>query len=327
MGRPLHDNGNGTVLHNQEVHVLQIPEEVRLSGLATPEIVAAAVTYLHRDGILILENAIDPSHLDSLEEVLGPEAEEIARDPDHHFNFGKEARNIDQAPPLVADLMYGDIWANPFAVAIISAILGPNPVCHYANGNTALKAEGRQPVHSDIDKPHPLYPFAYAINIPLCGTSVENGSTEVWIGSHHKGNIDQHTAYTDGEFGLTIKPDLLSERRNHSPPIQPSTSKGSLILRDIRLWHAGMPNRTDTPRIMLAFVVQPSFFQAPSKVLLPLKAKPLLELWKARTGLQYAARWVDGEIDHKKVNSDDVEFSTSNQALLAMEHMMHLPSH
>ena len=39
-------------------------------------------------GIVILENAIEVSHLDALAALLGPEAEEVARDPDHHFNFG-----------------------------------------------------------------------------------------------------------------------------------------------------------------------------------------------------------------------------------------------
>ncbi|EME83158.1 uncharacterized protein MYCFIDRAFT_174630 [Pseudocercospora fijiensis CIRAD86] len=53
----------------------------------------------------------------------------------------------------------------------------PNPVCHYANGNTALESNARQPVHSDIHLPHPLYPFAYAVNVPLGEMSGENGST------------------------------------------------------------------------------------------------------------------------------------------------------
>lgn len=232
---------------------------------------------------------------------------------------------MDQAPPLIPSLMYKDIWANPVAVTVLSAILGPHPVCHYANGNTALKAKGRQPVHSDIEKPHPLYPFAYAINIPLCDTSVKNGSTEVWVGSHRDSCIDQHESFADDEFGLTIRPQLVSERRRHFPPIQPSTKKGSLIIRDIRLWHAGMPNRTDKPRIMLAFVVQPKWFQAPSKVLLPLSAQSLVDSWKAETGLEYAAQWVDGEVDHRKINSEEVDFSTGNRKLLDMDGMMHLP--
>ena len=324
MNGSAHDTRSTNAGNSHEVHVVHIPDESRHLGLITPEILAEAVTYLHRDGILILENAIEPSHLETLQALLEPEAEEIARDPNHHFNFGTATRNMDQAPPLLPELMFQDVWANSMAVAILSAVMGPKLVCHYANGNTALKAEGRQPVHSDIDKPHPSYPFAYAINIPLCGTSAINGSTEVWLGSHHDSNVDQHVV-GHGESGLIIKSELLTERRKSSPPIQPSTKRGSLILRDIRLWHAGMPNRTDKPRIMLAFVVQPKWFQAPSKVLLPLRAKSLVEQWEAATGLEYAAQWVNGDVDHRKVNSEEVDFSTRNQSLLAMEYMMRSP--
>lgn len=193
-----------------------------------------------------------------------------------------------------------------------------------SSGNTALKATGRQPVHSDINKPHPMYPFAMIINIALCDVTAENGATEIWPGSHRDSCIDQHTSHS-GEAGLTINPALVEERRKHSPPIQPSTKKGSLVIRDVRLWHAGRPNRTDVPRIMLAFVVQPKWFQAPSKVLLPLKAKTIVEDWKRDTGLEYAAQWVDGDVDHKKVKSDDVDFATSNKKLLEMEDLMHPP--
>ena len=144
-------------LYNQEVHTIKISDQVRESGIASSELIAEAVTYLHRDGIIVLENAIDPSHIDALESLLGPEAEEIARDPDHHFNFGKETKNMDQAPPLIPELMFKDVWANPIACSILKAILGSEIRCHYANGNTALgPATGRQPVHSVYTDSHTL---------------------------------------------------------------------------------------------------------------------------------------------------------------------------
>lgn len=309
-------------LYNQEIHTVQIPNAIRATGVVTAEIIAEAVTYLHRDGIIVLENAIDTAHLDTLSSLLEPEALEIAKNPDHHFNFGKQTKNMDQAPPLIPELMFDDVWANPLACSIIKAILGPEVVAHYANGNTALKATGRQPVHSDIDRSHPMYPFAYILNIPLSDVSVENGSTEIWVGTHHDSCIDQHTSY-GGEAGLTIKPTLVEERRKHSPPVNPSTKKGSMIVRDVRLWHAGVPNRTSKPRIMLAFVYQPKWFQAPSKVLLPIKVRGLIEKWRAETGLEYNAEWVDGDVDHRLVRSTDVDFGTTNKKLLEIDHMMH----
>ncbi|KAM0708879.1 hypothetical protein Q7P35_002915 [Cladosporium inversicolor] len=305
------------------VQTISLPDSARESGVLSPELMAEALTFLHRDGIIILANAIDTKHLDALQAILGPEAEQVAQDPDHHFNFGKETRNMDQAPPLAPELMYQDIWANPLAVAILKNVMGPELVCHYANGNTALQATGRQPVHSDIHTAHPLFPFAYAINIPLCDVSADNGSTEIWPGSHRDSNIDQHRGEGSGEGHLTIKHSLIEERRKNCPPVQPSSRKGSLIIRDIRLWHAGMPNRTAAPRIMLAFVAQPKWFQAPSKVLLPEKARNIVEAWQRETGLEYAVQWVEGDVDHRKVTSDEVDFSSRNTKMRELEHCMY----
>ena len=309
--------GSYAPLHDQSIHTIQIPEDIRKSGVPTQDIVAEGAAFLHKDGIIVLDNAIDIAHINTLNAKLSPEALEIANDPQHHFNFGKETRNMDQAPPPTKDLIFKDVWCNPFAAAILAAVLGPKPVVHYANGNTALKASpsGRQPVHSDCEFDHPAYfPFAHVINITLVDTSPENGATEVWPGSHHVSVADAHVAEKGCEGQLPIKPELLEERRKHSPPVQACTKKGSLVIRDLRLWHAGMPNLTDEPRVMLAFVAQPAWFQAKSKILLPQSVREMVESWSDE--LEISAEYVDGEVDHKKLSSLGVDFDTKSPALL-----------
>lgn len=309
--------GSYTSLHDQSIHTIQIPEDVRKSGTPTAEIIAEGAAFLHKDGIIVLDNAIDGAHIDALNDKLSPEALEIANDPNHHFNFGKNTRNMDQAPPPTKSLMFKDIWCNPFAAAILAAVLGPKPVIHYANGNTALKASpsGRQPVHSDCEFDHPaFFPFAHVINIALVDTSPENGATEVWPGSHHVSVSDAHVSGAENEEQLPIKPELLEVRRKHSPPIQACTKKGSLVIRDLRLWHAGMPNLTDEPRVMLAFVAQPSWFQATGKVLLPRSVKEMVESWSDE--LLFDAEYIDEEVDHKKLSSTGVDFDTRSPSLL-----------
>ncbi|KAH8749982.1 hypothetical protein BGZ57DRAFT_775717 [Hyaloscypha finlandica] len=299
--------------HEQAIHTIQIPESIRQAGLATNELISEAIAFLHYDGIVVLENAIDTAHLDTLDAILSAEALEIAADPFHHFNFGKETQNMDQAPPPTRELMFKDVCCNPFATAILSGMLGPRLVLHYANGNTALRATGRQPVHSDCEFEHPTFPFAMVININLVDTSPENGATEVWIGSHHVSTevAAISLATTGPTLGLLhIKKEIVEERRKHYPPTQACTTKGSLVIRDLRLWHAGTPNKTDEPRVMLAFVVQPAWFQGRSKVKLPLDVKDMVESWE----LEFDAEWV-GEVDHKKISSADVDFGSKSEVL------------
>lgn len=219
--------GSYTPPCDQEIHTIHVPEDVRKKGIPTLELIAEGASFLHKDGIIVVDNAIDVSHIDALNAKLSPEALEIANDPDHHFNFGKHTRNMDQAPPPSKNLMFKDLWCNPFAAAILAAVLGPKPVIHYANGNTALKAppHGRQPVHSDCEFAHPAYfPFAYVININLVDVTPENGGTEVWVGSHHVSVQEAHNPADECEELLTIKPELLEERRKHSPLYKPARS-------------------------------------------------------------------------------------------------------
>lgn len=49
-----------------------------------------------------------------------------------------------------------------------------------------------------------------------------------------------------------IREDLLEQRRQARGPSQPVVEKGSIVIRDLRLWHAGMPNMTEEVRVMLA---------------------------------------------------------------------------
>ena len=109
----------------------------------------------------------------------------------------------------------------------------------------------RQPVHSDADFTHPSHPFALVVNVPLVTMRPENGSTEVWLGTHNSSIADQEGSH-GGRASGRIKEALLEERRKVAPPVQPIVPKGSVVVRDLRLWHAGMPNYTNEVRVMLA---------------------------------------------------------------------------
>jgi ectoine hydroxylase-related dioxygenase (phytanoyl-CoA dioxygenase family) len=146
---------------------------------------------------------------------------------------------------------------DPIATQITSAVLGPRPKLTFCSGNSAMRPTAdsppqRQPVHSDADFVHPDHPFALVVNVPLIDMKPENGSTEIWLQTHNIFGIGaQEGAHGDRASGR-IRPSMLEERARTSPPLQPCIPKGSIVVRDLRLWHAGMPNMTSDVRVMLA---------------------------------------------------------------------------
>ena len=180
-----------------------------------------------------------------------------ARGKDMPFNYN--VGNIQQDAPPVKSFFHNSVFLNPIASQVTASILGPRPKWTFCSGNTALPpVKGtepqRQPVHADADFEHPTHPFALVVNVPLIKFTPENGSTEVWLGTHTPDLAGLHVqegAHGDRASGR-IKKHLLEQRREVRGPCQPVIEKGSIIIRDLRLWHGGMPNWTDEVRVMLA---------------------------------------------------------------------------
>jgi len=148
------------------------------------------------------------------------------------------------------------MWPDNLATQITSTVLGPRPKLTFMSGNTAMPhtagVSQRQPVHSDADFAHPQHPFALVINVPLVTMTPENGSTEIWLGTHNSSGIHAQEGAQGDRASGRIKKELLDKRSDISPPLQPVIPKGSIIIRDLRLWHAGMPNYSRDVRVMLA---------------------------------------------------------------------------
>jgi ectoine hydroxylase-related dioxygenase (phytanoyl-CoA dioxygenase family) len=163
-----------------------------------------------------------------------------------------------------------------------------------------------QPVHSDADFAHPSHPFAYVINVPLITMTPENGSTEVWLGTHTGTGLHLQEGLHGERASGRIKLDELEKRRVDRPPCQPVVPKGSLVIRDLRLWHAGVGNQTEIPRVMLAmsksFLLIPfeqpnliltvhfaSWYRNPMKLELADDLRPVIE---SQTDVEVPVDWV-----------------------------------
>lgn len=153
----------------------------------------------------------------------------------------------------------------------------------------------RQPVHSDADFAHPSHPFALVVNIPLVTMKPENGTTEIWLGTHINGIEAQEGAHGERASGR-IREDLLEKQRAARGPCQPVVKKGSIVIRDLRLWHAGMPNSSEEVRIMLAMIHFAPWYRNRMRLELGEDIKPLIEkLQRDELGLEVPVDWVSKE--------------------------------
>lgn len=121
--------------------------------------------------------------------------------------------NIQQDPPAVKKYFDPQIFLNPLATQVTSTILGPYPRLSFLSGNSALPPTAgsppmSQPIHSDADLEHPNCPFALVVNVPVVEVTPENGSTEVWLGTHHSTITSQEGKHGERASGR-IKKDLL----------------------------------------------------------------------------------------------------------------------
>lgn len=70
----------------QEPACIRLTDDERDSGVISDETVAFAVSAMHRDGLVVLENAVDVDHIDEINRILSVEADAMAKLPTTHFN-------------------------------------------------------------------------------------------------------------------------------------------------------------------------------------------------------------------------------------------------
>jgi ectoine hydroxylase-related dioxygenase (phytanoyl-CoA dioxygenase family) len=68
--------------------------------------------------------------------------------------------------------------------------------------------------------------------------------------------------------------------------VQPTVKKGSLILRDFRLWHAGMPNPSDRARCVLALGYCANWYHNEYTVPVPKAVEAILNEEITKAGLK-----------------------------------------
>jgi len=275
---------------------LDITLQEREAGALSPLRLQEAVNAVREDGFVILNDLIDPAVLAPIRDRMLEDVARIMARDDVPFNFN--SGNIQQDPPPFPPYLSRQVLCNDIVIAVTQAILGKGLKNGMYSGNTALPhSTGRQPVHADsgqlwpgLQAAHPAY--ALVVNVLPVDVSPENGSTEIWPGTH----LDTSVVMQDGD--IKVSAEKLAERSKVAPGFQYSARAGSVVIRDMRMWHAGMPNPSAQPRPMIAMIHYVSWWSDLAPLEFARGSEPYLE----HPVLTHVVRYVDGEIDHTRRN-------------------------
>jgi ectoine hydroxylase-related dioxygenase (phytanoyl-CoA dioxygenase family) len=164
----------------------------------------------------------------------------------------------------------------------------------FYSGNTALpNTDSRQPVHADMGQLWPNLaqatpPYALVVNVLPVDVSPANGSTEIWPGTHR----DTSVVIQHGD--IKVSAERLEAQRKIQPELQYTAKAGSVVIRDMRLWHAGMPNPSTQPRPMIAMIHYVSWWTGFDPMVFPTGSEDLFQ----HPDLTSEVRFVNGPIDY-----------------------------
>lgn len=237
---------------------MKLSAEELTSGALTSETIRIAAQHVRLNGFVVFESVLSKEKLQELYANFMDLFEVYIAN--NELNRGKNRTQM--YLPFTKPFIDHEVIANPFALPVIDEILGKDCTCRYFASDTPLPGSEYQDVHSDLqalfpDSPITLPPTAIVLNIPLVDFREDNGPVEIWPGGTHliPENANKHDDIQ------VLAPSMHSE-----PVLMPA---GSLLLRDIRMWHRGTPNRSHAARPNLALVYFRSWFNTEVKINIP----------------------------------------------------------
>jgi len=278
---------------------LKISESEKVSGKISQENLESAISAMNKDGVVILEDAISLEHIRILREKMTEDTRKIM----DQYGPGKRAYNfgsghIMQDPPPTPEYLFQDVFYNDMAIPVVKHLLGDDCEMISYTSNTAFPGCTCGNAHSDVfflwdDVVTP--PCMIAINIYLEEATPENASTELWLGTHT--NISYKNPR---QYPRMVPEEAREKQMKISPPFQPTVKLGSLMIRDVRMWHRGMENKTQEPRHMMSMTYQTAWFKDPYAVYKEgfLKFPKSSESFISSGPVKVNAEFVEGEFDY-----------------------------
>ena len=232
----------------------------RAAGALEPAKAAALLQAFERTGAVVLHDALPVKLLSTLAVQLDADAARLRLDPlrmaadrgqDHslHHQLGL---------PRMSPWVSRNLVCNPILEQLAATLLGPGAFLAFFGGNTALPGSGRQGLHADAEwnwqteaaataagQPWPHRPMQLVFQFGPREIREQDGATEIWMGTH------ADPRWASGE------PIPATEAARLATGYQPTRlciPAGAVALREMRMWHQGVENRSALPRHMLALI-------------------------------------------------------------------------
>ena len=213
----------------------------------------------HRDGFLVVENAVTPEQLAALKSDLAGWVEE-SRGHDEPFGpetldgrarFDMGAEHTADHPALrrvnnPSDISpaYLDVMTNARTVDMIADLIGPNLKFHHCKINVKLPGTKTEVgYHQDFAfTPHTNDDVITAL-LMLDDVTEENGCLMVVPGTHRG---PMHTLFENGVFVGKMRPETEAEMKSRQVAV--TGPAGSVCLMHTRLAHGSAANASQRPR-------------------------------------------------------------------------------
>lgn len=240
---------------------------------ANPNDYDQAVKIILDHGFVFLRNIVPLKPLEILRDRMDADSEELMAYCQSIGGNPRDRGHLQQGPPLSGDFVFPEIAMNEHVNEICCRLFGNRPKLTFYNGNTNYPGSTTQGVHMDgyhhTKEPDPVHePLSVVVNIPPVPTNASNGAIQLWP--------DSHKVRTTSE-GNHIPREFLDKHRQQTAPIQIRTEPGDVLIRDVRLWHRGVPNPSEHARHMVALIVTSGSVETRSKLKFEEGCKDALE--------------------------------------------------
>lgn len=194
---------------------------------------------IRMDGYAVLEDAIPLALIERMRQRFDQLLEVRIQADGPNRGANRYQMFLPWEPPFADPVVY----ENPRVMPILERVMGPDLIMTYLASDTPMPGSGYQRVHSDTRLLFPetllsLPAYGIVANFALVDVTEENGPLELWPGGTHF---------------FPVRPDM----ERHAPAMlsaRLTMRAGSILLRDLRCWHRGTPNRGVRSRPHVALV-------------------------------------------------------------------------